>query len=308
VATAIRASSAGSRTRSAERRLLVATCSEDAADAVAEILRELGAGGVFIEGGNWQGTEAQEAADGDVTVCAVLQRPEAEALFETFDRALRERVAPWFGPALASLRPAPQVDWVEAYRAHVRAQEVLEGLWVAPPWDVPKGAQALVVEPGAAFGAGDHETTRTCLRLLWRCVRPGDDVIDLGSGTGVLGAAALRRGAGRLRAWDLDPAAVAATRDTLNRNGLVGTVRQGALPARARPADVVLANLSATALRPLLPRLARVVRPGGLLVAGGVLRADRSFAEEFTAAGFTLQAREIEGDWQALLGERHRMG
>lgn len=307
---AIRVSSVGSRTRSADICLEV-TCSPQAVEAVAEILRELGSEGVGIDGLSWPvaGDDVAQAPQqrGPARVFTIVPQEGATAILRAVREQLRRRVVPVFGGAQAALREAPREDWVENYRRSVRPAPLVPGIVVAPPWAsegeiaaAGHGARVLWIEPGAAFGTGDHESTRTTLRAGLRVLRAGDDVIDLGCGTGILGAAALLEGAGSLRAYDLDLLAAEAARRTLRRNGLRGRVRHGALPLRARAADLVFANLSGSALRPLLPSLARAVRPGGHAVLGGVLRADETFATACVAAGLRVAFRETEGDWQAL--------
>lgn len=276
-----------------------------AAEAAADVLLELGAWGVFTEGLSWRiaGSDVIDERPSQplCAVCAAVPAESAERLLGATVQRVSER--PWLDGAEARLRSAPKVDWAREYERHLRAHELLPGLYAAPPWDRVPGRREIVIEPGAAFGFGDHPTTRTTLRLLARHLHAGADVIDLGCGTGILGAAALLLGAGRARLYDTDALAAQTARRTLRANGLRAQVRHGTLPARAEPADLLLANIAASALRPLLPKLARAVRPGGILVAGGILRDDRDFAEDLRRAGFELRDRETEGDWQAVAAQ-----
>ncbi len=279
---------------------------------MAEILREHGASGVAIEGLSWivGGDDVLEAppAQGPAKVLSVMPARGARALLRAVQADLERRVRPYFGDAHAHLQQLRAEDWVETYRRSVHPALVAPGIVAAPPWADPAeaaavlaGARILWIEPGAAFGTGDHPSTRTTLRAGLSVLQAGDEVIDLGCGTGILGAAALLSGAGALRAYDLDPLAARATRDTMRRNGLAATVRRGPLPRAARPADLLFANLSGSALRPLLGRIRRAVRPGGHAALGGVLREDEAFAKDCAAAGFLVRRREEEGDWQAFL-------
>ena len=282
-------------------------CAPEAVEAVSEILREVGAYGVEILG------EAALPAGDDVWAAPAAPGPDEVAIYLPAEghRAVatkvrkfcRERIEPYFGAALVQLAPAPQVDWVEEYRRSVRAMRVVPGLWVEPPWDParPDAAERVLrIMPGAAFGYGDHPTTATCLTLLLRWLQPGQDVIDMGSGSGILGAAALAFGAGRLRAYDLDPLAVEATRDTLRRNGMRAYVRLGTLPEGAAKADLVLANISGHGLRPWLGRLGRAVRPGGLLILGGILRQDTGFERALEEQKLAAVDEAVAGDWRAI--------
>ena len=274
---------------------------------MSEILREIGAWGVEILGGMdpppGDDVFAGPAPPDPSEVAVYLPLGEAAQAAERVEAACLSRVAPVFGPVAVHFAPAPAVDWVEEYRRQVKALRVAPGLWVQPPWDraaPAPGEEVLDIMPGAAFGYGDHATTATCLRLLVRWLRPGQDVIDMGSGSGILGAAALRLGAGSLRAYDLDPLAVQATRDTLRRNGLRAQVRQGTLPAGGQPADLILANISGRGLRPWLPRLRRRAGAGGVLILGGILREDVAFDADLAAAGLRMCDEAIDGDWRAI--------
>ncbi len=286
--------------------------SPEAVDAVAELLQETGAYGVELLGPAalpaGDDISAPPAAASLESGAAIwLPARQARQLAQTLHGLVRSRIEPYFGPARVEAGPAPAVDWVREYRKSVGPIRVAPGLWVEPPWRSASpmaGERVLRVMPGAAFGYGDHPTTVTCLRLLLERVRPGQDVIDMGSGSGILGAAALVFGAGRLRAYDLDPLAVAATRDTLRRNGLQGYVRQGSLPGGGRPADIILANISGRGVRPYLPLLRRRLAAGGCAILGGILRDDSTFDGDVRAAGLRLAAQASEGDWRAVAAER----
>lgn len=303
----IAASLDGSGTHSAELCRLAVQCVPEAVEAVSEILRELGAYGVEILGEDslppGDDILAEPGFGGPSEAAIWLPAAAAEAEGERLREICRRRIEPFFGPVQVVVSPAPEVDWVQEYRRGVLALRVAPGLWVEPPWDAAKpqpGERVLRIMPGAAFGFGDHATTRTCLRLLVDCVRPGQDVIDMGSGSGILGAAALMLGARRLRAYDLDPLAVAATRDTLRRNGLKAYVRQGTLPQGGRGADIILANISGQGLRPWLPLLRRRLAAGGVLILGGILRQDGLFDAALLAAGLKILDESLEGDWRAV--------
>ena len=285
-------------------------CPAAAVEAVAEILREGGAYGVEILGDldlpPGDDLIAAAAPASACEVAAYLPEDGAERRRRDVAALCAMRVEPFFGPVEVRAAPAPKVDWVAEYQRRVRAMRVTAGLWVEPPWDAARprpGELVLRITPGAAFGFGDHPSTVTCLRLLQEFVRPGQDVIDMGSGSGILGAAALLLGAGRLRACDLDPLAVQATRDTLRRNGLRAHVRLGSLTPSGRPADLILANISGRGLRPWLGPLRRRLRPGGRLILGGILRADREFEGALRAAALRVVRQARQGEWRAIAAE-----
>jgi ribosomal protein L11 methyltransferase len=144
--------------------------------------------------------------------------------------------------------------WDERWREFHRPVHV-GGLWIGPPWEEPPtGGSGVVIDPGRAFGTGAHPTTRACIELL--AVQERGSVLDAGCGSGVLAVAAVRLGFGPVIAVDLDPVAVACTRENAARNGVVldarlADVRSDELPA----SDIVVANIELAAVATLLPRL-----------------------------------------------------
>jgi ribosomal protein L11 methyltransferase len=158
-----------------------------------------------------------------------------------------------------------------------------------------------------AFGTGLHPTTRLCLAgveaLADRDVLAGARVLDVGCGSGILAIAALKLGAATALGLDTDPIAVEATLANARRNRLVRRLpaRGGTVPSGEPPFDVVLANLIAGLLVPLAPALRDELRPGGSILASGIL-IDREgeVREAFDAAGLDIAGRSADSDWVAL--------
>ena len=154
------------------------------------------------------------------------------------------------------------------------------------------------------FGTGRHPATRLSLVLLEEHVRPGDRVLDLGTGSGILAVAAAKLGAAEVLALDTDAAAVAVARETVSLNGLAGAVGvgRGGVGSASPPYDVVAANIFPNALIELAPDLAATVRPGGVLIASGVVvaRAEGA-ADAVRAAGLGLEERRSRGDWVGMV-------
>ena len=152
------------------------------------------------------------------------------------------------------------------------------------------------------FGTGRHPTTRLSLILLEGYVESGDRVLDLGTGSGILAAAA-KLGAGGVLALDVEAAAVAVARETVSLNGLAGAVevRRGGIECVAPPYDVVAANIFPNALIELAPDLAATVRRGGVLITSGsvVARAEEA-ADAVCAAGLGLEERRSQGNWVGM--------
>jgi len=154
------------------------------------------------------------------------------------------------------------------------------------------------------FGTGRHPTTQLTLVLLEEHVRPGDRVLDLGTGSGILAVAAARLGAGEVLALDTDADAVAVARETVALNGLADVVEvgRGGIESAAPPYDVVAANIFPNVLAELASSLAAAVRCGGVLVASGsvVARAEEA-ADAVRAAGLGLEGRRSRGDWVGMV-------
>jgi ribosomal protein L11 methyltransferase len=165
-------------------------------------------------------------------------------------------------------------DWSTTWRDSFHAMRFGTRLWVVPSGEAAPEADAVVVhlDPGLAFGTGTHTTTALCLEWLDAHPPKGLDVVDYGCGSGILAIAAARLGARRVRAVDIDPQALHATRENARRNGIGPTLE--VLPPEAldsRPAHLVLANILANPLIELAGTLAACVGPRGRIVLTGIL-------------------------------------
>jgi ribosomal protein L11 methyltransferase len=282
---------------------------------IAEHLADAAASFLADEGVTTLVTGIREtAAAPDASEPSVLEAhvPAADA------SALAGGLARWLG-SLAAIDDAaararvtttalPELDWDAVFRAHHRPLAVGHRLLVAPPWEVPDapGREVLVIEPGMAFGTGQHETTRTCLEEIESALE-GDTVrsaLDVGTGTGVLATALVRLGVPHVTALDTDRTVLPLARANLARNGAaaVHLIAGGVASVRAR-FDLVVANLLADILIADAPALASVVAPARRLVVSGLLdsQAD-AVAAAFPA--FRVTATRATGPWRTLRLER----
>lgn len=203
------------------------------------------------------------------------------------DSGGEERLRAAFGATRAT---DVEDGWDERWREFHRGVRV-GALWVGPPWEAPPaGAEAIVIDPGQAFGTGAHATTRLCLDLLGGV--PRGSLVDAGCGSGVLAIAAARLGFAPVRAVDSDPLAVAATVANARVNGVeIDVAELDVLAADLPSAETVLANLTLAGVSALASR----IRPAWL-VTSGYLAGDR-----FAPRGFERGCRrELEG-WAADL-------
>lgn len=201
----------------------------------------------------------------------------------------------------------PDADWARAWMADYRPVQITPHLWVCPSWCTPPDPHAinLLLDPGLAFGTGTHATTALCLRWLaeqhWR----GRTLIDYGCGSGILAIAALKLGAAQATGLDVDPQAVAVSRENAARNA-VGERYQAGAPGDVPPdltADVLVANILAGPLIDLAPEIVRRVKPRGRLALSGILTDQAEEVRRCYAPYVELQATQQEG-WVLLAGQR----
>ena len=183
-------------------------------------------------------------------------------------------------------------------------------LWVCPG-GMPAGERAAVrveLDPGLAFGTGTHPTTAMCLE--WLDGLPDDaiagaEVIDYGCGSGILSVAALKLGAARVIAVDIDPQARLASRENAARNGVLDQVQSTEDPRPGeRAADILLANILAGPLVDLAPRLAELVRPGGRLALSGLLLDQVDTVAAAYQPWFHIALTASRDGWGFLSGHR----
>ena len=261
------------------------------ADAIANFLFEEGATGVITEDPSH--LELHLPAGEHPRITAALDRY-LESL---------EAVHPEAGAVRLESAPLPEVDWEATFRLHHRPVAAGERLLIAPPWDVPpaNGREVLVIEPGMAFGTGQHATTQTCLEEIEAAAVDGArSVLDVGTGSGILAAAAARLGVRRVVALDVDPDVVPLARENLARNDAAGVLLLVGRPDAVRGRfDLVIANLLADALVVESPALTAAVAPGGRLVVSGLL--DVQVAGVLAAYPGWVVAVERSGEaWRTL--------
>ncbi len=200
--------------------------------------------------------------------------------------------------------PVPEIDWSEAWKARIVAHE-LGALTIAPPW-LAEGrdpARTIVIDPGMAFGTGDHATTRGVVRLLPTVVHEGDVVADLGAGSAVLAIAAAKLGAARVYAIELDPDAIADAEQNVVRNGVSGRVHvfegdAAAFLPMVGPVRVVLANIISSVLVELLPVIAANLGVDGAAIISGILRDERAaMMDVLAASGWRVVQEDAEDIW-----------
>ena len=225
----------------------------------------------------------------------------------------KERVRQATGGVFASLRIVPDdvpvtyhETWGDTGQIHVGRTLAIKP--ANSPHKTTHGTQTIHLPTGdgskrGVFGTGRHPTTQLSLILLEDYVASGDQVLDLGTGSGILAVAAARLGAGEVLALDTEAAAVAVARETVSLNALVGAVwvSQGGIESASPPYDVVAANIFPSAMVELAPQLAAAVRPGGVLItSGSVATRARETVDAVCPTGFSLEKRRTQKNWVGM--------
>ncbi len=290
-------------------------CSGELAEAVAEVFARYCPEGVVLDNVTRYDAEKHEhIPTGMMRVAAYL--PQDDEL-ESKKRSLEEAL--WYMGRIVPL-PAPEFisiedqDWMTVWKQNYQPLRVGESWLILPAWlELPEGETRRVVriDPAMAFGTGTHPSTQLCLLAIEDTIRPGQPVIDLGCGSGILSIAALKAGASQALAVDIDEQAVSATHANARINAIDEKVEavQGSLADiltgkySIQQAPLVLANILAPVLIRLFDEgLADLIAPGGKLVLAGILENQ---AEDVLSAarahGLNLIAKYQQEDWVGLV-------
>ncbi len=295
---------------------------DDRSESIAEILRDAGAGGVAFTGpllmrrsaeaGDLSGKLFPESIPSTELIRVIAYYP-VDDLLEGRLLYIRSALDSAFGgghsarPIISVARVAGE-NWASAWKQYYHVDHVGERVVIVPSWIeyAPAPDEAVVLlDPGEAFGTGQHETTRGCIMALDQFLTPGAMVLDVGCGSGILSIVAAQLGAGRVVGVDVDGAAVkvAKSNAALNRVQNRVTIREGDLARGIRQAfDVVVANILADAVIELVSGLPRVLAPGGFFICSGFVDKSAARVEHVLAgAGHRMIHRFQVEDWVTLV-------
>jgi ribosomal protein L11 methyltransferase len=227
---------------------------------------------------------------------------------ESAGHALVSSLQDVFGShATGDVRPLPRIDWTDHWRDGLGPRRVGR-LTITPSWaeTAGPGDETIILDPETAFGSGEHGSTRSALHLMDRLLRPGTDVLDLGSGSGILTIAAAKLGARRATGIEIDPEAMPVAEKNAARNGvadrvafLLGDAR--ALAPLLGPVELVVSNILRTANVTLLPAIAASLAPGGCAIFAGMETPERElFLAALTGAGYAAAAETTDEGWWAV--------
>ncbi|AJY76305.1 50S ribosomal protein L11 methyltransferase [Paenibacillus beijingensis] len=319
---------------------------EEAIEMISNFLHEMGAGGVSIEEsgtlnrqrdtsyGQWYETPLNDIPEGQAVICGYFAEGTdigqlTDELKPRIEQLREYDIDP--GSYEMTARIVDEEDWANAWKQYFKPIRVTDKLTIKPTWEVytPQEGEAIIeLDPGMAFGTGTHPTTALCLRTLESVVREGDEVIDVGTGSGILAIGACRLGASGVLAVDLDPVAVSSATENVRLNGLqdrvevrlsdlLGVLRADTADEAAGkpageavqrpfnvtvPVDVVVANILAEIILLFIDDVYEALKPGGFYIASGIyMNKEEDVEAALLAAGFEIVDRRREENWVAFV-------
>jgi ribosomal protein L11 methyltransferase len=298
---------------------------QEAVEAVANVLHEAGAGGVVIEDPAQLAGRAEEFGIGElpevlppagnITVKAYLPvNTELEFRLKALQEELNRVLHFLSVPGEITLQKVAEEEWATAWKTYYKAFRVGEQIVIKPAWEecqTKTGDIVIELDPGMAFGTGNHPTTTMALALLERYLKSGDKVFDIGTGSGVLAIAAAKLGAAEVLAVDKDPVAVEAAWENCRRNNVIEKV--AVLPGDlfeelSGLADLVVANITADVLLLLIEELPFYLSSQGVFIGSGVI--DPYFddiKEALVDKGFRLLEIMGREEWVAFAASREEL-
>ncbi|MBP2241681.1 ribosomal protein L11 methyltransferase [Cytobacillus eiseniae] len=299
----------------------------EAVEPISNILHEAGASGVVIEDpfelvkerkdqfGEIYELNPNDFPDEGVIIKAYL--PENSFLAETVDE-MKESINNLvqynidIGKNAVSINEVNEEEWATAWKKYYHPVKISERFTIVPTWEeyTPVSSDELIIEldPGMAFGTGTHPTTVMCIQALERTVQQGDNVVDVGTGSGVLSIAAAMLGAEKVMALDLDEVAVQSAKQNIelnNVNQIVNVSQNNLLDGVETGADIVVANILAEVILRFTDDVASVVKQGGYFIASGIIEPKKEEVKEaIIQAGFEIEEILHMEDWIAIIGKK----
>lgn len=293
----------------------------EAVEAVADILTSAGAQGVSIEdpqlindlrnSGTWELCDIPEQMNTEiVTVSAYYADDEnLKARLDGIEAQLalvEERIGKCrFGNT--RFRKVTEQDWANEWKQYFHVTHVGDSLVIKPSWEdyeAKPGEHVIKIDPGMAFGTGTHHTTNMCMARLEKVLKHGDEVFDVGTGSGILAIAAALLGAKDVRAVDIDSMAVKVAKENVAVNDLNNKieVRQGdLLHGTEGRADVIIANIIADIIIMLLADIPGKLKDGGVFLASGIIEERREdVAKAAAAVGMQVDHVDAKGGWVVM--------
>ena len=266
----------------------------------------------------WLSFFVEETEDGHLLV--VGKETDEESVMENVRRKLEElRVFCDIGEGSISVDETEDIDWINNWKQYFH-QFYIDDLLVIPSWEeveeTDKDKLVLHIDPGTAFGTGMHETTQLCIRQLKKFVTPETVLLDVGTGSGILGILALMFGARSVVGTDLDPCAVEAVRENLESNhidpdkfemmiGNIITEKEVQDRVGYGCYDIVAANILADVLVPLTPVIVNQMKKGAYYITSGILDVkEEVVVKAVKDAGLQLVEVTHQGEWVSVTARK----
>ncbi len=293
----------------------------EASDAVAYLLEEKGALGIAIEDPNDffalnKDKCSWDYADPSLT-SALGTDVKVKGYFRDYVDKLEESIAELvnyglnIGKGQLVVSQIDEEDWANSWKKYFKPFRVGHRIVIKPTWEKYCGdSNDLIIEidPGMAFGTGDHETTYLCLELIERYVKPEDKVVDVGCGSGILGIAAAKLGADSVFCIDIDENACKVARENVNLNNAkssIAVIKGNLLDTIKEKSDLIIANIIADAIITLADQAFILLNPGGLFISSGII-IDRKddVIDSLNRNDFRIIEVLEKGEWCAIVAKR----
>lgn len=262
----------------------------------------------------------EETEDGKLLLEDGEKTPEeVRGEMENVIRELRE-YSDAIGDGTVTIEETEDIDWVNNWKQFFH-QFWIDDVLVIPSWEKPaetdrEPALTFHIDPGTAFGTGAHETTQLCIREIRKYLSKDTEILDVGTGSGILSILSLMLGAKSAVGTDLDPCAAPAIAENLEANGVDAErfeVILGNLIDDSKVQDevgydrydIVVANILPNVLIPLTPAAVRAVKPGGVFITSGILEGkEESVAEAMKKEGLQIEEITAQGEWRCVTGRK----
>lgn len=216
------------------------------------------------------------------------------------------------GPAEVNITPVVNQDWQTAWEKYYHPVSISRFITIVPSWEdyQPKSDQEKILrlDPGMAFGTGTHPTTRLSLQALEIVMQGGESILDVGTGSGVLSIAAKLMGAGKIRAFDVDDIAVRSAEKNIELNPEARDIQVSAndlLKGIHEQVDIVVANILAEIIVPLVPQAWQNLKPQGYFLTSGIIKDKfETVRDSMTQQGFQIIETLRMKDWYGIIAQK----
>lgn len=296
---------------------------EEASDAVAEILYSLGASGTSVEDPNdirreiskpntldYADDNFLQSLGDDVVIKAYFS---GDTNIEELSYRIKEKLIFTsnfleIGKGYQGYTEVDDEDWSTSWKKYYKPFHLTERLVIKPTWedyDNNSGETVIEMDPGMAFGTGTHETTRLCSVLLEKYLKEGDSIIDVGCGTGILSIIAAKLGASKVIALDIDEVAVRVSKENIVINNVENLIEvyTGVLENNDRQkSDIVIANIIADVINNICTNVVLNIKTNGIFIASGIIKDRKNeVIKTYEEKGFRVEEIQELGEWVAIV-------